>query len=123
MIVLDDDMSINEIQEVFSKRYPFLKLVFYHLSDSFNPGPETHLPIKNMAKKISDYRKSYKKGVHQISEYQTVSEIEKIFKEQYNLLAFIFRKSGKSWLETTITGHWELEKQNSEGEKLSAHGI
>jgi hypothetical protein len=31
----------------------------------------------------------------------------------------VFRKSGKSWLETTFTDGWTLKKQNQEGIDLS----
>jgi hypothetical protein len=31
----------------------------------------------------------------------------------------VFRKSGKVWLETTVTDGWTLEEQNLQGEALS----
>jgi hypothetical protein len=32
----------------------------------------------------------------------------------------ILRKSGKIWLETTMTDHWTLLQQNQHGEEISA---
>jgi hypothetical protein len=48
----------------------------------------------------------------------TVEELEKSFLVKFGLNVQVFRKSGKSWLETTITDKWTLEKQNTQGEEL-----
>jgi hypothetical protein len=34
-------------------------------------------------------------------------------------MAQVYRKSGKIWLETTVTDSWTLEEQNKQGESLS----
>lgn len=49
----------------------------------------------------------------------TVNELEQLFKTKFGLNIQIFRKSGNSWLETTVTDNWTLEKQNEEGEELN----
>lgn len=119
MIEINDNRKISEIQEDFSKAFPFLKVIFYTVSDGINPATEKYLQIKNVSKKIGDYRKSSKAGIKVISSDQSVTELEKYFKEQYNLVVQVFRKSGKAWLETSATGDWPLDKQNNEGEQLS----
>ena len=48
-----------------------------------------------------------------------VSELEKQFNDKLQLSAQVFRKAGKSWLETTFTDSWSLRKQNLEGMELS----
>ena len=53
------------------------------------------------------------------SENMLVSELENQFAEKLKLSAQIFRKSGKTWLETTFTDSWSLKKQNQEGIELS----
>ncbi len=119
MIKINDNRKISEIQEDFSKTFPFLKVIFYTVSDGINSGTEKYLQIKNTSKKIGEYRMSCGKGINVIYPDQTVFDIEKFFKAQYNLMVYVFRKSGKAWLETSATGNWSLEKQNSEGELLS----
>jgi hypothetical protein len=34
----------------------------------------------------------------------------------------VFRKSGKTWLETSVTDDWTLKRQNEEGMELSRMG-
>jgi hypothetical protein len=48
-----------------------------------------------------------------------VSELEKQFNDKLQLSAQVFRKAGKSWLETTFTDGWSLRKQNLEGMEIS----
>jgi len=48
-----------------------------------------------------------------------VSELEKIFLEDYGLNVQVFRNSGRVWLETTMTDDWTLAEQNRQGEELS----
>jgi hypothetical protein len=49
----------------------------------------------------------------------TVTELESRFNTIYGLSVQLFRKSGRAWLETTVTDGWTLEEQNNEGEALS----
>lgn len=49
----------------------------------------------------------------------TVVELEQCFNNIYGLGIQVFRKSGKGWLETTVTDGWTLKEQNKQGEALS----
>jgi hypothetical protein len=49
----------------------------------------------------------------------TVNELEQRFKSQFGLNIQVFRKHGKTWIETTVTDNWTLFKQNEEGKTLS----
>jgi len=48
-----------------------------------------------------------------------VSDLEKEFNDKLHLSAQVFRKAGKTWLETTFTDGWSLRKQNLEGMEMS----
>ena len=48
-----------------------------------------------------------------------VNELEKIFKDRFNLAVQVFRKSGNLWLETTMTDNWTLQQQNNHGGEIS----
>ena len=50
----------------------------------------------------------------------TVANLENDFDAIYGLAVHVFRKSGKVWLETTVTDNWTLEEQNRQGELLSS---
>jgi len=58
-------------------------------------------------------------GTITIAPGMTVNELEQNFKDVYGLSVQVFRKSGKVWLETTVTDGWSLEEQNRQGEDLS----
>ena len=50
-----------------------------------------------------------------MSPAMTVAEFEKRFQVEFGLNAQVFRKSGKVWLETTITDNLTLQSQNALG--------
>jgi hypothetical protein len=49
----------------------------------------------------------------------TVIELEKTFEEMLGLSVLVYRKSGKLWLETTMTDNWTLAQQNENGRQIS----
>ena len=63
--------------------------------------------------------KKFQKGSIRISEEMLVSALEKSFEVQFGLSAQVFRKSGKTWLETSKTDDWTLKHQNEAGKELS----
>ena len=58
-------------------------------------------------------------GELSISDSMTVGELEKVFLESFGLPIQISRKSGRIWLETTMTDNWTLKHQNDHGRELS----
>lgn len=119
MIEINDSRKISEIQEDFSTTFPFLKILFYTASEVGADPQVKFVQVKNLSKKIGEYRKTSAKAVYIISPDKSVTDLEQFFKVQYDLVVQVFRKSGKAWLETSATGNWPLGKQNNEGEQLS----
>lgn len=116
VIHLSNDKTIAQIQAEFNALFPFLKIGF------FSKG---HRAFEGTAKKsILDSETKLKlvkkeKTKVQISATMTVNELEQLFKTKFGLNVQVFRKSGKSWLETTVTDNWTLLKQNEEGQELN----
>lgn len=116
VIHLSNDKTVAEIQKEFNTLFPFLKIGF------FSKG---HKSFEGTAKKsILDSETKLKlvkkeKTKVQISATMTVNELEQLFKTKFGLNVQVFRKSGKSWLETTVTDGWTLSKQNEEGQELN----
>ena len=71
-------------------------------------------------KKIGDTQSAITDGYIEITGAMKVTDLEKIFKNQFSLVVQVFRKSGKIWLETTITDNWTLDQQNNHGSELSS---
>lgn len=115
VIKLDKPTKVSEIKRAFNNEFPFLKIEFFK---------KKHKVLKGSLKNdiiTDDFSVASIDNVHNIviSEDMLVSEFEKQFTDKLKLSVQVFRKSGKSWLETTFTDGWTLKKQNEEGLELS----
>lgn len=108
------DQTIWELQNSFSAKFPFLKLEFLkpgHRRKKVQPPRLLH-PGNSLK---TAYDGEPKEGILEYSDQTTVAELEKLFKEKFNLEMQVFRRSGMHWLETTTTDAWTLEAQNIHG--------
>jgi hypothetical protein len=112
----DSNLKISDIQKIFEKEFPYLKIEFFNKKHrSFEGSPKSQLIDKNMLlSKLTE-----KSGRIEIYEDMTVNEVEKLFEEKFGLHVQIFRKSGKTYLETSVTDSWTLKKQNEVGKEIS----
>lgn len=97
--------SIDEIQREFNRTYPYLKIEFGQKKNG-----------RGAIEKIPD-------GAIEMNESTTVQQLQKSIKLLFGMPAQILRKSGKIWLETTMTDHWTLLQQNQHGEEISAWAL
>jgi hypothetical protein len=117
-ITINDRRKIHSIQEEFNKEFPYLKIEFF--SKPHKPGGASSPKImKSTSKSLGECRTIHNKGVVTITPTMTVNDLEQRFSDVYGLSIQVFRKSGKVWLETTVTDGWTLEEQNRQGESLS----
>jgi len=113
-MIIDQHKTTNQIQQEFSEIFPFLKIEFFKKSHNTFGG--------NSSKEIIQTKEALKiksTGELHISSSMTVNELEQRFKSQFGLNIQVFRKHGKTWIETTVTDNWTLYKQNEEGKALS----
>lgn len=116
-IVINDALSIREIQELFSARYPFLKIEFFSKEHSKHSGSKKELMIP-ANQILKDCRSIHNKGNLEIHPSTTVMDLEQEFQNTFGLSTQVFRKSGDVWIETTVTDDWTLAKQNEEAESF-----
>ncbi|HEX5625450.1 MAG TPA: hypothetical protein VFX48_05495 [Saprospiraceae bacterium] len=116
-ITISDSISIEDIQNSFSKKYPFLKIEFFSKPHAVHTGSRKEFMIPSQTM-IKDCRTIHDKGNLDIHPYTTVAELEQKFQELFGLYTQVFRKSGDVWIETTVTDDWTLEKQNTEAESF-----
>jgi len=113
-MTINNQKSIIQIQEEFGSRYPFLKLEFFK---------NAHSVYEGSTKREMVYKRQlthlHKVGEIVLNDEMTVGELEQQFKEKFDLNVQVFRKHGNSWIETTVTDNWSLQKQNEEGKVLS----
>ncbi len=118
-LAIKAERLISEVQNDFSRAYPFLKIEFFKNGsvhkDRYAVEKQLphHLPIK------AAWYRGRNEGDLEIDNSMTVAEFEKALIEQFGLSAQLFRKSGNIWLEATITDNWTLRQQNDHGREIS----
>lgn len=117
-LLINDHRKIFAIQEDFDILFPYLKLEFFSKPQRVGSIPSGK-PIKHPSKTLGECRVIHNKGKLTVTSQMTVSELVNNFSDVYGLTVKIFRKSGKAFLETTVTDKWTLEEQNKQGEELS----
>lgn len=121
-ILVNDNTKIKELKEEFNNLFPYLRIDFFTRPHNIGEGS----PRKNMipeTKTFGQCNALHNGGGIDIHPTMSVGELEAFFVEHYGLSAQVFRRSGKIWLETTLTDKWTLEQQNKHGEAITNHVI
>ena len=117
-VAINDEKSIAMIQDEFNCVFPYLKLEFFSRMHETGEASSKKFLKKNTLL-LGEFRTNHATGELELLPGMKVSELEEVFKTAFGLGVQVFRKSGKSWLETIYTDSWTLEEQNKEGEELS----
>ena len=117
-IVINDRRKISAIQNDFNEMFPYLRIEFFSKPHEVG-GQSPKKLMKHPSMTLGECRTIHKSGVISITPRMTVYNLEQNFRDVYGLAVQVFRKSGKAWLETTVTDGWTLEEQNKQGESLS----
>ncbi|MFM2225418.1 MAG: hypothetical protein RJA07_1620 [Bacteroidota bacterium] len=116
-IVINDSRKIYAIQKEFSNEFPFLKIQFFAKSNT-KTGKSSAKTIKHSSKELAQCRTQHTIGEIEIVPEMSVNSLEQNFQDIFGLHVEVLRKSGKAWLETSVTGNWSLMEQNAEGMAL-----
>lgn len=110
-------MSLEHVQQTFSRHYPHLKIVFF-----IDRNKDNHLKaderIQNLKMSIGSIREVAYDGYIQIESSMTVIQVENAFWDSFGLNVQIFRKSGRNWLMTHSSDLWTLEEQDKKAEEM-----
>lgn len=110
---IHNHITLEEIQKEFSKHFPNLQLRFFLLLHPDGTTlPNEQIPAES---KLEEVRKIHGLGAISLDPQQTVAKLEGDFRLHFGVNAQVFRRAGKSWLETSTTDSWTLEKQNTYG--------
>src|SRR5689334_19264444 len=101
-IYISATKAIHEVQEEFSKHYPFLRLGFYAPQDNGVPTNRKLLNGSTLLKKAG----LVKDGAFSIEDNMTVKELETRLRDEFGLSTQVSRRSGILWLETILTDKW-----------------
>lgn len=121
-MTITDNTSIREVQQSFSEKFPYLRLVFYaHPHEPGHGSPKAEeLPLD---KRVGEVRSIHSEGDVQASPEHRVRDFERQLSEVYGLHAQVFRKSGSLWMQTSATDEWTLGEQNRKGGASEQHYI
>lgn len=117
---ITEQNTLQDIQREFGALFPHLKLDFF--SAAHHPGegsPDANRLDPNL--KLQDVGRAPKEGTLSISPSMTVAELEKKFREVFELNVQVMRQSGNLWMQTTATDAWTLERQNRKGGSSKTH--
>ena len=120
MLLIFANRLIREVQEDFTRAFPFLKIEFFKngpfVRKDRHGGLEPVAPNRTLREAWSQFKEE---GEMDIPETMSVYDLEHILKERFGLVVHVFRRSGNLWLETSITENWSLKQQNDHGMEIS----
>jgi hypothetical protein len=117
-IHISNERSVAELKAQFNEDFPYLKL---EVAKS-NGHREKINYNKNIVKdesKIQEIRTKQYEGEIDYNEMTTVADFENQLYDVFGINVQVFRKSGKIWLETTMTDNWTLKMQNDHGREIT----
>ena len=117
-IAINDRRKIFAVQGEFNTMFPYLRLEFFAKPSKLGGAVAKKL-MKHGSKTLGECRTVHNKGTITITPSMTVADLEQHFIDVYGLGVLVQRKSGKVWLEVTVSDGWTLEEQNNQGEALS----
>lgn len=116
---IDGNMMVQQLQDVFSQTFPFLKIeIFKKMANApLRHNAQTKIAPERFFKEILHFKES--ELDIEWEDDMTVQELESQFENNNGITAQVFRKSGNLWLETTVTDQWSLKRQNDHGQEIS----
>ena len=112
---IEPDCKLSQLQKDFTRIFPYLKLEFFrHFHSIHGSNPKKDMITADFPLKL----KKKTTAPLEVTEDMPVSTLEQLFQDYFGLSAQVFRKSGGSWLETSLTDDWTLKRQNDEGFEL-----
>lgn len=114
-IDINSSASINEVNEPFRAKFPYLRLEFFAFKTGGNfREDKKHLIIeKDVA--LGKLFPKFRKASISLSGNLKARTLENMITEQSGLHVQVFRKSGSVWLETIITDSKTLTALNTIG--------
>jgi len=116
-IIINDSRKIFAIQKEFSKMFPNLKLEF-SAKPNKPGGKPSHKVITHPSKTLGECRAVHTSGSLTVTPETSVAQFEQDLRDNFDLVAHVFKKSGKQWIETTSTDGWSLKHENDQGAEM-----
>lgn len=108
---LSPDRTMGEVQADFAAAFPSLKLAFFSKPHHAFKGSAAKFLVQEKDAPLSDLSPNMKTGYLNLEPNLTVWQVEKLLEDEFALHVQVFRKSGRTWLETSRTDGLTLEQQ------------
>lgn len=118
VLQINSEQTITEVQRIFNRMFPFLKIEFYRTHKSSAKRKEK---LNSLDVKVGEIPNAKNFRKISFNSEMTVTQLKKSLQNEYGIVIQIFRKSGSIWLETNATNNWTLDRQNAEAKTLEEH--
>jgi hypothetical protein len=119
-------LLLKEVQEEFSRNYPYLKIDFTRGKGEKRVAPINGSGGTAVSSQPDDQDEGIRSAAQKllwtdfgVSDNMKVSELQVLLQYEFSLPAQVLRKSGNLWLETSMTQHWTLRQQNDRGQDIA----
>jgi hypothetical protein len=120
-IELGTEKTIAEVQREFGTLFSALSLQFFTKKHEAYKGSPAKFMIQDTNQKLVEIEKHPHSGSLYIEPEMPTWQLERLFEEAFGLHVQVFRKSGNTWLETSVSDDLTLETQNVKGLQSMRH--
>lgn len=110
-IEIHDHTTLGEIQEVFERYYPYLRLAFFKTPhkkyESSDPATRLSPDLR-----VGDVRRTHISGLMEIQPGYRVADLERAFQLRMGLPVQVFRQDRDQWVQTLGTDDFTLKDLN-----------
>ena len=111
-LTISSDETIGQIQDQFMGYFPNLKPVFFTKPHAAYKGSPAKFIVSERDTLLSTLSSIIPENAVLLLELEMpVWQLERLFENEYGLHVQIFRRSGNTWLETSVTDDMTLEQQ------------
>ncbi|MCC7467497.1 MAG: hypothetical protein IT261_14545 [Saprospiraceae bacterium] len=110
---LSPEKILGVLQSEFAEAFPGLKIVFFSKPHGEHKGSAAKFLIQDKDVTLGQLSKEMKSGSIQVFPELVVWQLEKQFEDGFGLHMQVFRKSGRTWLETSVSDNLTLAEQQA----------
>ena len=118
IIKINAQTSIKQIQDAFTRRFPFLKLEFFIDANADGIFTANEM-IKDHDKSIGELSKTTLTIAIEVHGSTTITELEQSFKTNFGLIVQVFHNRNHTWIVSTTSDQLTLEILNARAEEVS----
>lgn len=110
---ISPDKTMGMLQTEFMEAFPGLKIAFFSKPHREFKGSAAKFLVQDHDMPLNQLSHKLKAGQLVLNSDTVVSALEKVFEEDFGLHVQVFRKSGRAWLETSVTDNLTLGEQQA----------